>query len=204
METKKVETGQAISYGWTEVKKNFWYFVGLAVIVCLIESITSGYGRSHYTLDILGIFLSTWMACGYTRLVLDYQAGNKRPLADVFTQVKPYWRVFGANLIIGIIVAIGFILLIVPGIYLALRFLFTIPLIIDKNLGIEEAMKQSTAMTKGIKMPLFGFGLTALGVIILGAIVFGVGVFVALPVVWLAYISLYKRLSASPVPANPQ
>lgn len=194
---KKVETGLAFSYGWTEVKKNFWYFIGLAVIVCLVESITSGYGKSHYTLDILGVFLSAWMACGYTRLILDYQSGNKRPLADVFTQNKPYWRVFGANLLVGVIVGLGFFLLIIPGVYLALRFMFVIPLIIDKNLNIGEAMKQSTEMTKGIKMSLFGFGLTALGVIILGAICLGVGVFVAMPVAWLAYISLYKKLSVA-------
>ena len=196
METKQVETGQAFSYGWESVKKNFWYFVGLAVIVCLIESITSGYGKNHYTLDILGPFLSAWMTCGYIRIVLDYQSGTKRPLADVFSQFQHYWQVFFATLILGLIIGLGFVALIIPGIYLALRFQFTIPLIIDKNLSITEAMKQSTALTSGIKLSLFGFDLAALGVIILGAIVFGIGVFVAMPVVWLAYIHLYKKLSA--------
>jgi uncharacterized membrane protein len=196
METKQVETGQAFSYGWESVKKNFWYFVGLAVIVCLIESITSGYGKNHYTLDILGPFLSAWMTCGYIRIVLDYQSGTKRPLADVFSQFQHYWQVFFATLILGLIIGLGFVALVIPGIYLALRFQFTIPLIIDKNLNITEAMKQSTALTSGIKLSLFGFDLAALGVIILGAIVFGIGIFVAMPVVWLAYIHLYKKLSA--------
>ena len=197
METKKVETGLAFLYGWSEVKKNFWYFVGLAVIVMIIESIGSGYKVNNTYFNFLGLFLSAWMTCGYTKIVLDYFGGTKRPVQDVFTQFKYYWRILAANILISVMVGLGFFFFIVPGIYLALRFMFVIPLIIDKNLNIGEAMKQSTELTKGIKMSLLGFGLTALGVIILGAIVFGVGVFVAMPVVWLAYISLYKKLSAA-------
>lgn len=197
METKQVEIGKSIGYGWGEVKKNFWYFVGLAVIVMIIEGITSGPREGRVYFNFLGIFLTTWMTCGYTKIILDYFGGTRRDIADVFTQFKYFWRILGANILIGLIVGIGFILLIVPGIYFALRFMFTIPLIIDKNLDIGEAMKQSTEMTKGIKMQLLGFALTCLGVVILGFIVLGVGIFVAMPVIWLAFIYQYKKLSST-------
>ncbi len=197
MDTKQVEVGKAFSYGWTEVKKNFWYFVGLAVIVIIIESITNGPKEGRTYLSFLGIFLSAWMTCGYTKIILDYYSGTKRELTDVFTQFAYFWRVLGASILIGVIVLLGFIALIIPGIYFGLRFMFTVPLIIDKNLDISEAMKQSTELTKGIKGSLFLFALGTIGVMILGAICLGVGIFVAMPVVWLAYIYLYKKIQSS-------
>lgn len=204
METKQIEIGKSIGYGWAEVKKNFWYFVGLAIIVMVIEGITNGSRENRVSLNFIGLFLTAWMTCGYTKIVLDYFSGTKRDISDVFSQFKYFWRVLGANILLAIIIGIGFVLLIVPGFYLALRFMFTIPLIIDKNIGIGEAMKQSTEMTKGIKMSLLGFALTCLGVALLGLIALGVGIFVAMPVIWLAYIFVYKSLQSVQPTTIPQ
>lgn len=202
MESKPVEIKKAFSYGWESVKKNFWYFVGLAVIVMIIGS-APGWKSDKVHYDLIGLLLGALMTCGYLKIVLDFYGGTRREITDVFTQVKYYWRVLGGTIILGVICVIGFILLIIPGIYLALRYQYTITLIIDKDLGIGEAMKRSSELTKGIKLPLLGFALACLGVIILGAICLGVGVFVAMPVVWLANIFVYKNLPANNSTLNP-
>lgn len=200
-----IETGKAIGYGWSAVKKDFWYFVGIAVIAMVISGLTSSSDKNPNSWDVLGIFLSTWMTCGYTTMMLSYQAGKKMPLSDVFTQFKHYWRVLGASILVGLIVVVGLVLLIVPGVYFALRFQFVLQLIIDKNLGIGEAMSASTKLTNGIKMPLLGFNLTLLGVIILGALCLGVGILVAMPVVWLAQVHVYRQLAAkAPAAQTPR
>jgi membrane-anchored glycerophosphoryl diester phosphodiesterase (GDPDase) len=198
VETKQVAIKKAFSYGWTSMTKNFWYFIGLAIIVTVINS-APGYKSDKVHFDILGLLLGAWMTCGYMKIALDYYSGTKREITDVFTQFQYYWRVLGATILLGVIIGLGFILLIIPGIYLAMRYMFTVPLIIDKNLDIGEAMKQSSTLTQGIKLPLFGFTLSALGVIILGGIALGVGIFVAIPIIWLAYIYLYKHMVASEV-----
>ncbi len=74
----------------------------------------------------------------------------------------------GAEIILFTIIVLGLILFIIPGIYFALRFMFVIPLIVDKDLDISEAMKQSTSLTRGIKWPLLGFILVSFGIFILG------------------------------------
>jgi len=136
-------------------------------------------------------------------MMLDYQSGNKLPFPELFTQFKYYWRVLLATLLLGLIVGVGFIFLIVPGIYLALKYQFTIYLIIDKNLGIMEAMNESSKMTDGVKMSLFMFGLMLIGVMLLGVICLGVGAFVAMPVAWLATVVVYRRLAGAPQPVTP-
>ena len=47
-------------------------------------------------------------------------------------------------------------------------------------------------------MSLLGFDIVSLGVVILGAIVLGVGILVAVPVVWLATVFVYRSLSVPP------
>lgn len=190
---RSVATGPAIRYGWESVKKSFWYFVGLAAIVAVISSIGSN-DRDPNSWDILGLFLSTWMTCGATALLLSYQRGQKLPLTKVFTEIRQYWQVLGATLLVGLMVTVGTLFFIVPGIYLAITYQFTVPLIIERKLGVIEAMRASAAMTKGQKWNLFGFDLTCLGVILLGALALGVGLLVAMPVVWLAYIRVYRDL----------
>lgn len=198
-----VETGPAISYGWETVKKNFWYFVGMALVVAVISGLASDRhpqdGVSNSSL--LGLLLSAWMACGYWTLIFSFMDGKKRPFEDLFTQLKPFWRVLGGSLLVGLIIAVGLAFLIAPGIYFLLKYQFTVPLIVDRNLGITDAMRRSAQMTDGIKMSLLVFDLTCLGVMILGAICLGVGVFVAIPVFWLAMASVYRKLSGRTVPA---
>ena len=194
METPQVEIGKSFSWAWETLKKEFWYFVILILLVIIIPSLVNGADMNNGFFNFLGLLLSVWMTCGITRILLDYYRGNKRKVQDLFTQVKPFWNVRLATILLGIIIFIGLIFLIIPGIYLGLKYMFTTYFIIDKNMGISEAMKKSAEMTDGKKMDLFLFGLTGFGVVLLGAICLGVGVFVALPVVYLASIYLYMNL----------
>jgi len=192
MDNRKIETGEAIAYGWQSVKKDLWYFVGLAFVSTIIGSVGSAHSQTNQW-DLVGFLLSAWMTCGYMTMMLSFQAGKKMEFGELFKQVKHYWEVLAATFLLGLIICLGFILFIVPGIYLALRFQFTIQLILDKGLGISEAMKESTRLTNGIKMSLLTFNLALIGVVVLGAICLGVGVFVAIPVVWLAEIFVYRK-----------
>jgi uncharacterized membrane protein len=198
-----LDTGKAISYGWESVKKDLWYFVGIAVVSVIISSIADNPGQRNnkdlYNVNfwsILTPFLTAWMVCGYTKLSLSYQSGKKLPFTDLFKQFKYFWRVLGATILVGLIVGLGLLLFIIPGIYFALRFQLTNTLIVDKNLGILEAMRQSSKLTEGIKLQLFGFNLTLLGVLILGLLALGVGIFVAIPVIWLAGVVVYRQISS--------
>ncbi|HOX41234.1 MAG TPA: DUF975 family protein [bacterium] len=191
----KVEVGKAIGYGWENVKKEFWYFVGLAFVVVVISGIGNSRDIDSGIRNIIGLLLSAWMTAGYMKILLSYYDGKKLPFGELFKQLRYFWRVLGLTLLLGLVIGIGFILFVIPGIYLALRYQFALNFIIDKDLGIFEAMNESAKITKGVKLSLFWFMLAVLGVLILGVLVLGVGIFVAIPVVWLADVYLYKQLS---------
>ncbi len=196
MDSQKIDSGKAFSYGWASVKKDLWYFVGLTLIFVIIGSLGSKNG-GHSEWNVLSYFLSAWMTCGFVTLALNYQAGKKLPLSNVFTQFKHYWKVLGAAIIVGLLVVAGTAFLIIPGIYFALRFQFVVELILDKGLDIGEAMKESTRLTNGRKMSLLGFNLMMVGVLLLGALCLGVGLLVAIPVAGLANVVVYRQLMHS-------
>ena len=199
MTTSRIDLNKALHYGWDAVRKDLWYFVGMALVVIIIGGIGNSTKGHPTNWNIIGALLSAWITCGYVTMLLSYQAGKKLPLDTLFTQTKQYGRVLGGTLLLGLIVCGGLLLLIVPGIYWALKYQYTIMLIIDKDLGIREAMRQSAALTAGQRMSLFVFDLALLGTVVLGAICLGVGILVALPIVWLANIVVYRQLS-TPAP----
>ncbi|MDY6766136.1 MAG: hypothetical protein SVW77_02105 [Candidatus Nanohaloarchaea archaeon] len=85
------------------------------------------------------------------------------------------------GIIFGIAVGIGFILLVVPGVYLLLALFFWPVYVVVEDQSFYEAMQSSWAMTKGHKWRLLGLGIViALVNILLGA-VGGVAVFAGNP-----------------------
>jgi uncharacterized membrane protein len=194
---KKVEIGKAIGYGWESIKKDFWYFVAIAAIYLVISNISSAQKTEPSQFNIYGLLslvISSYLTGGMMKIGLSYFDGKKVAITEMFTQYQYFFRVLGASILTCIIVILGLILLIVPGIIWGLKYQFAINLIVDKNIGIMEAMRQSAELTKGVKWQLFVFNLAVFGVMILGALVFGVGVLVAFPVVWLADIYVCRKL----------
>lgn len=96
---------------------------------------------------------------------------------------KTYTRAVLSRILVMLIVGVGIILLIVPGIFLACRLIFVPYLIMDKKHGVVESIKISYYMTKGYFWTILGMGLLSFVFIILGLVFFGVGILVAL--VWI-------------------
>ena len=87
------------------------------------------------------------------------------------------------------------VLLVVPGIIIALGLYFVMPVVVDKNVGYIEALKASWGITRGYKVELALLSILCLLVMLLGAVVFGVGLVIAVPVAFGAILMAYNRLA---------
>ena len=107
-----------------------------------------------------------------------------------------YLKYFCVCLLSGIIIFIGFLLLIVPGFYLAARLgLSTLRIVDEPETGVIDALKYSWNITRGHVLELIGLGIVAIFVILLGYLCCCVGVLVAAPVVGIAATLIYLVLS---------
>lgn len=98
-------------------------------------------------------------------------------------------------------VAVGFVLLIIPGIYLTIKYQFYSYRIIDTEDGVVDALRQSGELTRDVKWQLIGFGLLAVLLNVGGMLLVLVGLFVTLPVTMIAAASVYRQLSNRFMPA---
>lgn len=78
-----------------------------------------------------------------------------------------------ASLLVGSITLVGIMLLIIPGIYFAIKYSFTSYIVITENVGVWEAFSRSGKYTQGYKIDLllkmfFSFGVGFLVVFVLG------------------------------------
>lgn len=100
------------------------------------------------------------------------------------------------SILYSLIMVIGLCLLIIPGIYLGLRLQFAFYFIVEENTGILDSLKKSWAITKGQVFPLFLLLLVGIGIVILGIIALGIGVFVAIPLIFMASCYVFRKLNA--------
>jgi len=109
---------------------------------------------------LLGIICITLVQGGLTFAVVSSLRGSAA--VDLWTvsarslAVLP--RIIAVSVLISILIAIGFLLLIVPGIIVALMLFVAVPASVMEG-GVGKALKRSAALTKGHKGALFGLSI---------------------------------------------
>ena len=188
----------------------FILLVGITAVVYFLSVLFEYVVDSVFSISpILGIITGVMVAVigivfeiGYLKYILKLVSGMYPSVEDLLKYSYLIWRYVLGWLAYGAMVVIGLVLLIVPGVYLSIRFMFVPILIVDKELTIKEAFRKSTALTNGVKWKLFGLAL------ILGLIMFPTnaifssseyilqGAFIVLvsPFVMVTYIKVYRFL----------
>ena len=92
------------------------------------------------------------------------------------------------------LVWIGFVLLILPGIYLAVGYAFVIPLVVDRGMPVWEAMELSRTTVHRQWFQTFGLLFAAGALILLSALALGVGLVLTLPLCTAAIMFAYEDL----------
>ncbi len=218
---KKFSQKEAVLFGWETFKKHAKFLLGVYVVAGLINLINpSGFalgtqattnstapyfGNFLYTinpyirLDLLSIIWSLLEAVvfmGLVKIALDLHDKKPVKFSDLFMSYPLLLKYVVANILYSFAVTIGIVLLIVPGVILALRLQYFSYLIVDKNFGIIESLQESWNMTRGATWNLFLLWLLLVGILLVGVMVFVVGLLVAVPVIMLANTWIYRKLSA--------
>jgi len=118
-----------------------------------------------------------------TRSVSDAYLGKESTVEQTFRAVLPKLAVLvGASLLAALVIGLGAMLLIVPGVIFALWLFVTTPSIVVENLGATAGMSRSKALTSGNLGKVFavGFLVWLITVVVSLPIGFVIGFFSAL------------------------
>ena len=100
-----------------------------------------------------------------------------------------------ANLVTTVIIVIGFMALIVPGIYFACRLAFVPYLVVERKMDVVPALRESWDLSQGKAGKVFLMGLIAIPIALLGLMMCGVGILFSLVWIHAAFASLYVALT---------
>jgi uncharacterized membrane protein len=180
-----------IGQAWELVKPHWLPLAAMCVIAFLI-------GCVPCAMFVIGGAIYV----GVSRAVLGLVAGKPPTVGMMFEGFDRFGQAFLANLVVGLLVGIGTLFFIVPGIILGIMWMFVNLVLAETDLDFWPAMEASAKLTAGYRWELFCLLLACLVVYLLGMLACGVGVFVAVPVIVaaiaLAYRFLQARQAASP------
>ena len=194
---------EAVLFGWNTLKKNFGFFLGMLAIVVAINLLVglfmSSFSEEAPKVLVIAVSAISWIldlliSMGVIRITLKFCDQEQATYRDLFSAYRLLLNYLVGSIVYGIMVGIGLVFLIVPGIYLAVKYQFYDYLIVDKGMGPIEAIKRSGVLTEGVKWNLVLFWLALVGINILGMIALGVGLIATVPVSWLANAYVYRRL----------
>ncbi len=119
-------------------------------------------------------------------------------LGNIFDGFQNFGTALAANLLMGLLIGIGMLFLIVPGVILALGLSQTMWILADEpELGPVDALKKSWEMTKGYKMDLFILGLRFIPWALLCILTLGIGIFWLMPYMQVTFSKFYDQIRAA-------
>lgn len=202
MTTKAFSVGTYLAWGWKVMCKHFWFYAGVVLVALLINAAMSlsflpyleTYPFVAWVIQFVAYFIAYTVMIGLYQVGLNLVERGAASVWDLFVPLQKIVKVFIANWLYFLLVSVGLILFIVPGVYWFVKYSQVTLLILDKDLGPIEAFKKSGEITDGAKWDLLALLVFVFFIGILGLLFFFVGVFVSIPLSILTQVLVYRHL----------
>lgn len=143
---------------------------------------------------LLAIFaIQVIMSAGWLRLLLNIVDDKKPMVSDLFSEYKKLFTLIGVMIVYIFMVGAGLIFFVIPGIILAITFMWAPMLVVDKNMGVVEALKKSKELNDGSKWDLLLLGSLLMFAYYTMSISI-IGIVVALPVIAISKVLIYRHI----------
>jgi uncharacterized membrane protein len=121
--------------------------------------------------------------------------GDAPAVGDAFAGFSIAFLQLGlGGLVSSLLTGVGILLCIIPGIYLAVGYAFTLPLIIDKGYDFWTAMEVSRRVVHQQWFTIFGLGIVAVLICLAGILACLVGLLIAAPVAIASMMYAYEDI----------
>lgn len=177
---------------------SIWKILIIALGISLATGIVFGILFNNMDADFLDSLLGILMmplGIGTTAFFVSLIENTNFEAKDLFKYYHDFVKIIGVTVLMGLIVMLGYICFIIPGIILTLSYsLVPIILIKKSELGIVETLKYSREKMQGHKLDTFVLGLSFIGWAILGTLTFGILYIWLYPYMQLTFTKFYLNI----------
>jgi hypothetical protein len=212
-----LDIGYCITRAWGLLKDNFWPVVGISLLILVISAVinqilglVSGPAVRAIILQhrvspggilvilgtsIVGSPIYTLLMGGLFKYYLKLIRAEAPAIGDAFSGFGPLTgQLLLLGLVNGFLTTLGYLLCVIPGLYLSVSWMFALPLLIDRNLPFWDAMELSRKVTAKHFFLLLAF-LLIIGLLgACGVLACCVGVFVTVPLASLSLLYAYEDI----------
>jgi uncharacterized membrane protein len=189
-ESASIDIGAAMAEGWATYKREPLLLSSATLLLLVINTIATN-------IPFLNMVLYGPMLAGLYILVMRVARGENASFGNLFDGFRQFFvPTVLASVVTSILITLGILLLVLPGIYLALAYGFTYMYIVDRQLDFWPAMEASRKTITAHFWQYLVLALLFLVICLLGAIPFGLGLLVAMPLCMAAQYCVYRDLTA--------
>jgi len=180
-----------------------WFVIYLlAVIVSLPVTIgLISLGADEETASIIATLVQVVatavtmpMMVGITIMGIRHAQGRSVSAGSIFNYFHRAPATIWWYFLMTLMLILGYLLLVLPGIYLSFAYMFSLPLMIEKDMSAWQALEASRKAVTRIWFRATGFLLLIMLMLTLGMIPLGIPLIWILPWVTLAYAMVYFKL----------
>ncbi|MGH7438382.1 MAG: hypothetical protein ACRENE_22080 [Polyangiaceae bacterium] len=217
--------GEAVSVAWARFKEHWGVLVlanliyGIIILACgqvsnvllaahVVEPQTPAYfgvvGVDTLVTQVVAAFFNAGMA----RVWLDTARGATPRFESMFSGADRFLPMLGLTLLVPLVLALGCVALVVPGIVLLAMYLVIYPLlpyyVVEGNLGAIDALRAAWKVSEGQRWELVTLSLLyGIGLTLLGFLTCCIGLLVTIPVYWVATAVAFTRIAGMSVATPP-
>ena len=216
-----LDIGGCFSRGWELVKSNFWPTIGVTALVMIIigainqlvglftrpamnslilqHQVTTGAVLVVVLSTVASAPIYTIFTAGLLKYYLKLIRGEGAQIGDAFSGFGPsIGQLILLSLVQMILVLLGCVLCLIPGIYLSVAWYFAMPLVIDRRMNFWDAMELSRKMVHKHWFIIFAFLVVYGLLVVAGLIACCVGIFVTMPIGFAALMYAYETIFSRP------
>lgn len=203
--------GEALSEAWQYAKESkalVWAATGMMYLIVLIVGLGLAFLQTVVGFDpmsaggiwvnlgtsVLNSALSTVLTAGLMYVGVRRAAEKNCSWKMVFAGFPMAVQLLIAFILMTLLMISGFVLLILPGIYLWVGYSMTLPLMLDRNLGPWEAMEVSRRAIHKVWWQVFGLYLLMGLIFFVSAIPLGIGLIWTVPMSVMLFGVVYRYL----------
>jgi len=206
MDARRLDIGEIVRFAWERTRANLGQLIVLMIVAAVAQAIPSGIAESlqepapslSFLFRLVALIISLLVGIGAVRIGLKLHDGQPAAVSDLFAaDWSLFWRYTVATILYALIVGIGLVLFVIPGVIFGVRYLFYAYFVFERGARPVEALTQSAAATQGVRWDVFLFGVVMLLLILLGALALVVGLLITIPLVYVATARAYRTLTGS-------
>lgn len=184
----KLDFGGALSRGLDLLKTDYWTFVGVTLVMTLVLAAVN-------FIPLAGLLLTGLLTGGLQLFFVRKLRGERPELGDCFVGFSSMTGpLILGSLVSVVLIVLGVICLILPGIYLAVAYLFTFLLILDHKLDFWPAMEVSRRVITANWFMMFLLVIVAAILSSLGTVVLLIGYVLTAPYFYAVLAAAYEQL----------